>query len=384
MDPHTLIDTTVTPGLPVPFWLIEVFKVAGFALHMVPMNLWFAGLIVAMIAQAFGGEHPKRWSTRLMTQMPIIVAMGVNFGIVPLLFIQVAYAKLFYPATILMAWFWLAVIVLLIPAYYGVYVYLFALANGGRAMNRAKRAIGWTAALMFIAISFIFVNAMTLLTNVQAWPKLWEMQDAGGAVLGTGLNVGFDPTLWPRWLMVFGIALTTSAVWVVFDAAWFGRNESEDYRNWAAGFAWKLYAVGLVWVAITGAWYMFGTWRAEVFQTMTSWPLLLLTAVTALSTGLPFALLFFARQKHLELTRPIASLLALAQLGVITVNGISRQVVQNLEVREYFPVADQPVDPQWGQLALFLVCVVIGLALVVWMILQAKNAAPKVKASEAA
>lgn len=383
MDPHMLIDTTVTPGLPIPFWLIEVFKVAGFALHMVPMNLWFAGLIVAMIVQAFGGEHPKRWSTRLMNEMPIIVAMGVNLGIVPLLFIQVAYAKLFYPATILMAWFWLAVIVLLIPAYYGVYVYLFALSNGGRTMTRAKRAIGWTAALMFIAISFIFVNAMSLLANVPAWPDLWKMQDAGGAVLGTGLNVA-DPTLWPRWLMVFGIALTTSAVWVVFDAAWFGRNESQDYKNWAAGFAWRLYTVGLVWVVITGAWYMFGTWRAEVFQAMLSWPLILLTAVTALSTGVPFALLFYARWKQLELSRPIVSLLALAQFGVIAVNAVSRQVVQNIEVGAYFPVAAQPVDPQWGQLALFLVSVIIGLALVVWMIVQAKNAAPKAKAGEAA
>ncbi len=59
MEPQALIDTALTPGLPIPFWLIEILKVAGFALHMVPMNLWFAGLIVAMISQAVGGEHPK-------------------------------------------------------------------------------------------------------------------------------------------------------------------------------------------------------------------------------------------------------------------------------------------------------------------------------------
>ena len=64
-----------------------------------------------------------------MAQMPVIVALGVNFGIVPLLFVQVAYYKVFYPATILMAWFWLAIIGLLIPAYYGVYVYAFGLAT---------------------------------------------------------------------------------------------------------------------------------------------------------------------------------------------------------------------------------------------------------------
>lgn len=376
MEPQALIDTTLTPGLPVPFWLIEILKVAGFALHMVPMNLWFAGLIVAMISQAFGGEHPKRWSTRLMNEMPIIVGMGVNFGIVPLLFIQVAYSKLFYPATILMAWFWIAVILLLIPAYYGVYVYLFYLANGGRMMNWAKRSIGWASALAFIAISFIFVNAMSLMTNVQGWPQIWKGQDVAGAVLGTGLNLA-DPTLVPRWLMVFGIALTTSAAWVVFDAAWFGRSESEGYKSWAAGFAWKLYSIGLAWFAITGSWYVFGTWRADVYQAMIAWPLLPLTIATALSPGLPWALLFYARQKNLALTRPMASLIAAAQFGVIAVNGISRQVVQNLEIQNYFPVAAQPVDPQWSEFALFLVSVVIGLALVVWMIQQVKNAPAK-------
>lgn len=376
MEPQALIDTALTPGLPIPFWLIEILKVAGFALHMVPMNLWFAGLTVAMISQAVGGEHPKRWSTRLMNQMPIIVAMGVNFGIVPLLFIQVAYSKVFYPATILMAWFWFAVILLLIPAYYGVYTYLFYLANGGQMMNWAKRAIGWASALAFIAISFIFVNAMSLMTNIQGWPEIWQGQDVAGAVLGTGLNLA-DPTLWPRWLMVFGIALTTSAAWLVFDAAWFAGSESESYKNWATGFAWKLYSVGLAWFALTGSWYVFATWRTDVYQEMFAWPLLPLTVATALSPGLPWALLVYAQQKHTPITRSMASLIAAAQFGVIAINGVSRQIVQNLEIHPFYPVATQPVDSQWSEFALFLATVVIGLALVVWMIVQAKNAPSK-------
>ena len=69
--------------------------------------------------------------------MPVIVAVGINLGIVPLLFIQLAYYKVFYPATILMACFWLAIIVLLIPAYYGVYAYAWALHDG------AKKVVGW-------------------------------------------------------------------------------------------------------------------------------------------------------------------------------------------------------------------------------------------------
>jgi hypothetical protein len=375
MDPQSLIDTTVVPGLPIPFWLIEVFKVAGFALHMVPMNLWFAGLAVAMILYARGNEQGKRWSSRLLGQMPVIVATGVNLGIVPLLFIQVAYAKLFYPATILMAWFWLSIVVLLIPAYYGVYLYAFGLADGGKGMTPTKRAVGWLSALLFVAISFIFVNAMSLLTNVKDWPALWERQNVGGAVLGTRLNLG-DPTLWPRWLMVFGIALTTAAAWVAFDAAWFGRKESPEYKTWARGFAWKLYSVGLAWFAVMGSWYVLGTWREDVYEAMFSGPRLGHTLLTALSPGLPWLLLAYVHLKNKEITRPLASLIGLTQFGVILINAVSRQMVQNLELGTYFKVAEQPVDSQWGQLGLFLATVVVGAALVVWMIIQANNAPP--------
>ena len=120
IEPQSLIDTTITPGLPAPFWFIQFLKVLGFSLHEVPMNLWYAGIICSMILAAAGHPQGRRFSSRLMSQMPVLIALGVNFGIVPLLFIQVAYSKLFYPATILMAWFWLAVILLLTPAYYGV------------------------------------------------------------------------------------------------------------------------------------------------------------------------------------------------------------------------------------------------------------------------
>jgi hypothetical protein len=162
MDPNLLVDTTVTPPLPAPIWFIEFFKVLGFSLHEVPMNLWYAGIVTAMVLFVWGSDRGKRFAARLMAQMPIIIAIGINFGIVPLLFIQVGYAKLFYPATVLMAWFWFAVIVVLIPAYYGVYVYAFGLRAEGGRMARWKQAAGWGAAVLFLVIGFLFANAMSL------------------------------------------------------------------------------------------------------------------------------------------------------------------------------------------------------------------------------
>jgi len=367
MDPQTLIEPAQTAGVPAPLWFVQFFKVLGFALHAVPMNLWYAGLLVALLLRTAGSEHGCRFSARLFRQMPVIVAFGVNLGIVPLLFVQVAYSNLFYPATILMAWFWLGIIVLLIPAYYGVYVYAAGLKEGGLGMTSWRVAVGWLSAVLFIAIGFLFANGFSLMAHVERWPELWRVQQVGGAVTGTALNVG-DPSLWPRWLMMFGLALGTTAVWMVFDAAWFARTESDDYRSWATSSAWKLYALSAAWFAAAGSWYVFGTWPAETRTTMFTGPALVLTAATAVAPGLPLVLLWLGRGRRAG--PGDAAVAGLAQFGVLGVNAVSRQVVQNLNIGRVFDVLGQRTEVQWGPLVMFLVAFVAGVGVVAWMIAQ--------------
>jgi hypothetical protein len=369
MDPKSLIDQSALGGMPAPVWFIELFKWLGFTLHMVPMNLWYGGTITAMLLYAFGGENARRFSSRLMAQMPVIIATGINFGIVPLLFIQVGFGQVFYPATILMAWFWFSVIVMLVPAYYGVYLYACGQAEQASAMPWWKRAAGWFAAVLFILIGFIFANAMSLMENVKAWPDLWQQHSFHGATLGTALNT-VDLRLWPRWLLMFGLALTTTAAWSALDSAWFARRDSDAYRLWTKEFSWKLYTIGLLWFAIVGAWYSFGTWPADTKQTMFFSPWAGLTAVTAIAPGAVWALLWLVRRRESEIGRGWASLIGLAQFGVLGINAMSRQVVQHLELGAYFDISNQSTEPQWGPLGIFVAMFVVGLALTAWMIYQ--------------
>src|SRR5574341_1198458 len=119
MDPHQLIGPASPLGSPAPFWFLEFFKVLGFTLHLIPMHVWYAGLLVVAILSVWGGPSGRRLRNRLLAAMPFVVAIGVNLGIVPLLFTQVAYYRVYYPAGILMAWPWFGVIILLTLAYYG-------------------------------------------------------------------------------------------------------------------------------------------------------------------------------------------------------------------------------------------------------------------------
>jgi len=359
IHPHSL------PGMPAPFWFVEFFKVLGFCLHLVPMNLWYAGVILAMLFAWKGGEQPRRWSARLMRQMPLLVAFGVNFGIVPLLFTQVAYYWAFYPATILMAWSWFAIVLLLIPAYYGVYAYVFGLKEP--VMPRWRLAAGWTAAVLLVVIGFLFANGFSLMGNVRAWQGLWLGTSVAGAPTGTALNVA-DPSLWPRWLLLFGLALVTTSAWTAVDAAWLAARESDAYRRWAQQFAWRLALAGVVWFAAAGSWYVWFTWSKDVSNTMLSGPAIVLTVLTAVSPGLPLALLFLARNRRPD--RIWAACVGGAQLGALVLNAVSRQVVQNVELSPLLKPWSQGEAVQWSPLVAFLVVFVAGAAVVAWMIAQ--------------
>jgi hypothetical protein len=369
--PGIIMDRAVA-NLPAPVWFVQFFKWLGFTLHTVPMNLWFAGLLIALWLCFRGDENGRRFGSRLLKQMPIIVAFGINLGVVPLLFIQLAYYKFFYPATILMAWFWIGIIALLIPAYYGVYAYAWQMGNGRENGPKGPPAwavaAGWCSACLFIAISFIFANGLSLMDNLGRWPELYQRNNFHGAALGTALNVG-DATLWPRWLLMFGLALCTTAAWSLVDAYLFARKSAGDaYRQWAFGFAKKLYTVGMIWTAVAGTWYVFGTWSSDLRGEMFGWPMTPLTLATGMAAGLPWTLLMFGDRfltRGLNVTAIVAG-----QFGVLGINALSRQVVQNVNLRPFENVYSQPTAVEWSPLLMFLVVFVIGLAVVGWMIAQ--------------
>jgi hypothetical protein len=374
IDPHALIGPT-TAGVPAPSWFVQFFKALGFTLHTVPMNLWYAGLLIALLLYLRGNEQGRHFAGRLMKQMPLIVALGINFGIVPLLFIQLAYYKVFYPATILMAWFWLAIIVLLIPAYYGVYAYAWGLRNGATELASWRKAAGWIAALFFLCIGFLFANALSLMDHVERWPALFAAHSVAGAATGTALNVG-DATLWPRWLLMFGLALETTAVWVLVDAVFLTRGTTDDrYEQWAWSFAKKLYTLGMFWAAASGSWYVFGTWPADLRKTMFEMPLGILTIATAVAPGLPWLMMMTAGLCSAK--RATVAAVALGQFAVLALNAASRQIVQNVNLSDFVNISAQPTDIQWGPLFMFLIVFVLGLCVVAWMLAQVLKCKPK-------
>jgi hypothetical protein len=334
-------------GYPAPYWFILFFKVFGFTLHITLMNLWFAGLITMLLLRWRGGTHAQHLSDRVINAMPFVIAFGINLGIVPLLFTQVAYYQVFYPATILAAWPWFAVIPLLMIAYFGIYLYVIGLRKG--SMNRLKRAAGWTSAVVFM-LRQPGSNTFQPDDQRRRMVSLWNATSQTGAPLGIALNFG-DPTLGPRLLMMFGLALTTTAAYVAIDTGFFASGETPEYRRWAIRWALILSTVGNIWVAGMGSWYFFGTLSADVRAAQLASPMIVLTLLTAAGTGLPWLLMLLAQR---GLKPWLALCIGLAQLGALGLHAVSRQTVQNLELAPSLQVGAEPVNVEWSPLLFLL------------------------------
>lgn len=359
LDPQSL------GPLPAPLWFIQFFKVLGFILHMVPMNLWLAGMILVLLLCRQQGPG-QRWARRLALQMPVIVAFGVNLGIVPLLFVQVAYPWAFYPATILTAWFWIAIIPLLVVAYYGVYVFAFGLTTD-QPMPRWRYAAGWISAILFVLMAVLFSNGMSLMAAPGRWQSIWSAHQVAGAATGTGHNFP-DSSLWHRWPMVLGMAFMTTAAWSLLDGTLFDTRADAAYRQWLSKFSLIVGVIGAVIYVGSGTGYVFGSWPQAVFSYMWSGWRVPLTVLTGASPALVVAVLILARIGGASVTKAV--LACSAQLVVLSLNAISRQIVQNLELAPYAAVWKIPEKPDWGPMALFLATFALGAVILVWMLRQ--------------
>ncbi len=365
----TPIEISSLPPLAAPVWLILFFRISGFALHVFLMNLWLVGLPVALFLNRRGNSpSARRWSGRLLRRLPVFIAFGINLGIPPLLFIQYLYSRTFYPATILMAWSWLAVVLFLVPAYYGVYLYVWALKKNHETIPGYARCAGWTAAVLFAVIGFFFANAMTLTAEPEMWKNLWLTHCSAGAALGTGSAVQ-NPEIWPRLGMMFALGLGTLAVWTLVDRNFSTprdeterENETEAaYRLWTARTARLLAGAGAV---------LFIPCALAFTATLTKGPSLDVPLPSLVNVWLAGpAAAFFVVFLLASCVKKSAAATALGvQIASLAVFAGVRLLIQNRQLESHLPLTRFAVETDWGSALLFLGTFIFGAALILWML----------------
>ncbi|MFH1156849.1 MAG: hypothetical protein V1793_23880 [Pseudomonadota bacterium] len=355
MDPARLIPSPDT--IPVHWGWFQALLTLTFILHILVMNTMLGSGILALVRELKTGSDPDPVSRDISKKLPYTIAFTVNLGVAPLLFVQVLYGQFIYTSSILMAVYWLAVIGLVIVAYYSAYLYDFKF----DALGQARLIFIAVTVLILTVVALIFTNNMTLMLRPGSWGRYFT--NPGGTLLNLS-----DPMLYPRYLhfITASVAvggLVQALIWSLKykSGAAHTRDHVTSGLNWFMGAT----CVQMVW----GLWFLLslpGSIRALFLGGSSLHTALLLLAVL----GGILSLVLAARQREWQ------ALWAL--LSTVTLMVFTRELLRSAFLGAWFTPANLTVTGEYSPMVLFLISLAAGLVLVVYMLRLAAAAGKEV------
>ena len=132
-------------ALPVPSGFLKVLLLLTFFVHLVLVNVLLGSVILSVIDRRASASDRKGG----VAFMPKVLALAVNFGVAPFLFLQVLYGHFLYPSIVLMAVWWMFVALFAMLAYYGLYV------SDGAVRPARRTPILFLSALLLLMTAFL-------------------------------------------------------------------------------------------------------------------------------------------------------------------------------------------------------------------------------------
>lgn len=334
--------------LPASSGLLKILLLFTFFIHLILVNILLGSVLLAILDRRASATNEQGG----VAFMPKVLALAVNFGIAPFLFLQVLYGNFLYPTIGLMAVWWLSIVLFVMLAYSGLYV------NNSTIPSRRVPVLVLVALLLLMA-AFLLTNASTLMIRPDLWLQWFSSPH------GTILN-WTDPTLFPRYLHILLASLAVGGLTLSCRARWSQRAPQTDTieaeRRFLRGLDWFFYA-SLAQIPV-GLLFLF------TLPPAVRWLFLgekaLPTAALALAlVGLALALIL-ARQGSLKRVSAVT-------LGTVMVMVCVRDMVREAMILPYSDVVSaapsalaMPIG-QTAALGLFLICMVLAIASIVWL-----------------
>ncbi|MGC9519978.1 MAG: hypothetical protein ACP5FP_10035 [Desulfuromonadaceae bacterium] len=345
-------------AIPVPWGWFYVLLMLTFLLHLLVMNAMLGGGIITLISSIRGGDQNILLSKEFSYKWPYTIAFAVNLGVAPLLFIQVLYGHFIYSSSILMASWWLSIIVILIVAYYGAYIYDFKFDSlGGLRICLAAFSV-----VLLLIVAFLFTNNMTLMLQPERWSAYFT--DAGGGFLNTA-----DPTLIPRYLhFVVGAVAVAGLYLALIGHFGFVKSQADPQALIERGMSYFTMATAIQ--ILFGFWFLIALPKHVMLQFMGG----SMYGTTLLMLGLVLAgaVLFMGYKRQVLKTCG-------AVLLLLVIMVLMRDLVRTTYLAPYFTLSDLQVQAEYSPLIFFLVVFVAGLALVGYMLKMALDCGKEVK-----
>jgi hypothetical protein len=344
---------------PAPAWLLWALLQLTFFLHLLAMNVVLGGSILALhwrLSRRTDSATPRAEVVAAFARaLPVAVAAAVTFGVAPLLFVQVLYGRVFFTSSILMAWWWLAVVPLVILAYSGAYLLAFR----GESLGPRARHVAVGITVLFAAVAFLYTSNVTRSLRPETFV---DVSRQGGT--GLVLNLG-DPTFWPRYLhMLFGAVAVASLA-----AALFGlirRRRQPEMASWVMRKATLMFGVATAVNIFVGMWFLLAQPKEILIRLVggDTWAMTLLALgiLFGIATG-GFALLALGAKNAVRATWAQVAILLPTLIVMVLLRDQLRQLVLKGAGFEH----PGWVDPQWGPLAIFALLLVGAIATIAWM-----------------
>ena len=328
-------------SIPVHWLWFQGLLIVTFSIHMILMNFLLGGSLLT-VWDLLRGKLEKKASGSI----PTLVALTVNFGVPPLLFVQVLYGHFFYSSSVMMAVPWILVIPVLILAYYGAYIFV---KKTDKAPVLSKAALIFTS-LSLLGIAFMLVNNNTLALRPERWGIYFENPG------GWNLNLG-EPTLWSRYAHFVLAALAIGALGraILYHYSKMKKKEKEvQVRRNLKIFGW-----------ITVIQFGIGTWfwlsmPSEVWKSFMGGSLF---ATAMMVLGWIVALLIL----HSSFTGRLRAAMVLGGIEVV-VMVVVRELSRTAYLKEVFRPSQLENVGEASPLIAFLLVFVVGLFALYYMI----------------
>jgi hypothetical protein len=347
-------------GLPSPPILFQSLAWLTLVLHMIFMNFILGGTLIVTIQEFLYGKKPEvvKANTLLIRVMPVAISLAITMGVAPLLFVQVLYGQFFYSSNVVMGGFWLAVILLVMIAFYNIYILIIKRPPEGKSSPLSKTIL-LINTILFFCIAFLYTNNAVLTENPEFWPEIYSKAKS---------FIAPDPALWGRYSHNVIGAISIAGIWIAFighyQRTYYPENMESAKIMIRNGLLWAI--IGTFVQVLTGGVYLvlLGVDFIREFMgngfLFVGWTISVMTSIFLIVT----LLLGLLKENNGKFIWSSALLMFLTLFGMV----MGRDLTRVIKLDEYFHISEHLVRPQHSSMIMFFTTFVIGLGFVAYLV----------------
>jgi hypothetical protein len=339
--------------IPVSWGWLQFLLLLTFPLHLLAMNAMVGGLAIGIIQHIKGGDVQKKLAHRIAVALPLVIAFVVNFGVAPLLFLQVLYGQFVYSSAVLMGIFWILIIPILIVGYYGAYLYDFKF----KSLGGFGPVIAICVFILLLVIAFFFSNNMLLMSLPERFTEYFSQKN------GTQL-VTDNVTFWPRYLHMVCGALAVGGLFVGLLGR-FKKTEDPELASYSERLGMKVFFVLTLVNVVIGFWYLLSLPKEQM--------MLFMGKNLGATLVLLIAFLAAAGALAVSYTKKLWLAFFHAVLLVVLMTFL-RSWLRSGYLSDFFTLDQLQVLPQYSPFVMFLSTLVAGLICIAWLLKKTADA----------